>query len=80
MSISAKMASWSERPGMVSIILTAFGVLVSNISRMLFLRVCFRLDWRGPASSRTESSFFYVILRVWPQAGLHPIPSRQKVK
>ena len=38
---------------------TAFGVLVSNRSRMLFLRVGlgFRLDWQSPASSRTESSF-----------------------
>ena len=57
MSISAKMASWSERPGMVSILFTAFGVLVSNRSRMLFVRVGFRLDWQSPASSKIESGF-----------------------
>ena len=61
MSISAKMALWSERPGMVSILFTAFGVLVSNRSRKLFLPVGFRLDWQRPASSKTPATFSIVL-------------------
>ena len=50
------MASWSGRPGKISILFTGLGAFDINKSSMLFIRVGFEFDWCRPKSSRIVKS------------------------
>ena len=56
-SNSAKIASWYERPGSISILFTKLGAFDINRSSILFFRVGFAFYWCRPKSSKIANSF-----------------------